>query len=405
MAKPGTVRILRRGGLWALVASGAGVGLGLVREVLIVQQIGLTSVNDRLQSYLSVIYGIGLLNEAIRLGAINLLQTRSLRSVGAAVLPAGAVFAALATAWMSMQLRLDSWPLVVGAALSGWLNMVMVLMVTAKQRGGRFWAPHLINLLPNVITIPAILVVSFLNIADPVPALAFSFYVLPVIQIACLLFVKTPRSEAGGEIRVTAGPGLLAAHGSSAIGNLIFQGVLRQSGLQTADGVLSLLSIAIRMYDSVRFVVVDTLIGKRLAAWSSQGRLSDARSTLERLVVPQGILAVVGVFVAMTFGLVEGMRAWAALGVLVLSIGSFGLRFIYFMINSQIVSATLVWKYGLQDIAVSLLLMGLAFAGAHVPALLLWTWYLAKPFVQLMVVRRDLTGLLSAQEQPAEAAR
>lgn len=383
MSSPGADgRAGRFGGLWAMAASGTGVALGLLREFLIVRQLGWSGVNDRLQIYLSVIYGVSLANEAVRLGAINLLQSRSMAKAAISILPLGALFSLAASLWMAFTLRPDSILLVIGAGFSGWLNMLMILMVTAKQRGGAFWPAHLINLLPNALLIPGIIAVGVVKPADPVPALAMLYYSLPVVQILLLTLVKTEPVPAAESVP-TNGSAVFLAHSSSALGNLVFQGVLRQIGLGASDGVLALLAISIRVYDSIRFVVIDTVIGRQLAAWKQKNDLQQAVVWTSKLVVPQAIVAVVGLAVAFT---VQGTAG--ALIVLAISIGSFGLRLIYFLVNSQAVSLRLAWTYGLQDVLAAVAMYGLAMTPFRWPALLVWVWYVAKPLFQLLTVKK-----------------
>lgn len=379
----------------ALAVSGFGVGLGLLREILIIQQLGFSEVNDQLQIYLSVIYIVSLLNEAVRLGAINLLQSASLSRTLLSILPLGALYSLVATGWVWWLLKPASLWLLLGAGISGWLNMAMVLLVTERQRSGKFWPAHIINLLPNALLIPGILIVGWLSPPDPVPALAVMYFGLPVVQILLLLLIKTKADPAQG-IELPKN-GIFLAHSSSAIGGLVFQGVLRQQGLQTGDGVLAMLSIAIRMYDSIKFIIVDTLIGKKLADWKESQDLTRAISWCKRLTTPQFLLTGIGLLVALFLGQVEGQRAISALAVLLVSVGSFGLRVVYFMVNSMVSSRKLAWAYGLQDIVAAVALAVLAWFGWIWPAMLIWVWYLAKPLGQLIFVTRSAEKITEAK--------
>lgn len=373
--------VLTSGGFWAVVASGAGVSLGLLREILVIRMLGWTSVNDRLQIYLSVIYGVSLANEAVRLACLNLLQRNSLVRTAGRILPLGAVFSVVSAGWMWFQLKPDSGTLVAGACVSGFLNMVMVLLVTARQRGGSFWSAHLINLLPNVLLIPGIVWLGFMGLSDPVPALAWMYFALPAVQILLLLFVRQGETAASDAADGEEAKGLFLSHSSSALGNLLFQGVLRQTGLATSQGVLAQLSIAIRVYDSIRFVVIDTVIGRKLAGWKESSGLDKVAYWTGRLVFPQVTACVVGLVVA---ALVHG--SVGALVVLAMSVGSFGLRLVYFMVNSRAVSTKLAWTYGTQDILAACAMYLLAFTPFGFPAMLVWVWYMAKPLVQLFSV-------------------
>lgn len=401
MVRPTAAKLIRSGGLWALVASATGVAFGLLRELLIVKQLGFTTVNDQLQTYLSVIYGVSLLNETVRLVSLNLLQTKSLAATAKSILPVGLLFAVGATGLMAFLLKPQSVLLLVGAGISGWLNMVMVMLVMAKQRAGSFWSAHWINLLPNFLLIPGILVVWSMHLPDPVPALAVLYYLLPVVQIFLLLFVKSPSEAKDDSPAGREAGGLILAHGSSAVGGLVFQGVLRSTGLQTGSGVLSLLSIAIRMYDSIRFILVDTVIGRKLARWKEGTDLGEAVRWMQKLVWPQAAVVAIGVLMCLVGGPLWGKHGYLALIVLVFSIGSFGLRVVYYMVNSLTVSNKVVWTYGLQDAGVAGLLWVLASLGWVWPEVLVLAWYLVKPLGQLITLMgsiKKMAALPMAEE-------
>lgn len=395
-------RLRGSGHMGPLLASAAGVALGLIREVLIIGQLGLSAANDQLQIYLTTIYVISLLNEAVRLGSINLLQKRSLGQTSVSILPLGLLYALVASGFVYFLMRPASDLLMMGAMVSGWLNMVMILLVTQRQRSGRFWAAHLINLLPNLVLLPGVIAVWMMKLKDPVPILACLYFLLPVIQIALLLSVKPGESGEAPDAETTADRGVFVAHGVGALGGLLFQGVLRSTGLSTGEGVLALLSISIRMYDSVRFILVDTIIGRQLASWKASNNLNQAQRWIGKMILPQIIVASLALVATLLFGHQEGLRAWTALGVLVASVGAFGVRMIYYMVNTQAVSLRLVWQYGLQDLGVAAILGLASLTGALWPAMLIWVWYIAKPIAQLLTVRKNLHGLLAnAQEARA----
>lgn len=385
--------LLRSGGLWAMFLSGLSILLALLREVLIVQQLGFSGINDALQSYLTMIHAISLLNEAVRLSALNILQSAKFRQAAKIILPYGAIFSILATGMMYFLLEAQSVWLTIGAGISGFLNMVMILMVTGKQRGGSFWKPHLINLLPNAVLLPGILLVGIINPADPVIPLASLYYTLPVIQIILLLMVKSEDTHQELESNPSEGRKILAAHSSSAFGNLIFQGVLRNLSMSLGSGELTKVSIAIRVFDAMRFVFVDTIIGRRLKAWTDSSNLMVAKAWLSKLLAPQVILSTIGLLIAI---MQPGIRG--SLIILVLCVPSFGLRMVYFMLNSSTFNRKLAWHYGAQDIAAAVILAMSVFYQVVSVAWLIWLWYSLKPLGQMIAVKRFLTGLESNQK-------
>lgn len=373
----------------AFGVSGFAALCGLARHALILHLLGLSSINDRLQVYLAVIYGVSMLNEAVRLGTINLLQREGLPKAMVAVLPLGLLFAVVTTGIFAWQLRPDSALLLVAAGVSGWLNMMMIQMVTHRQRAGAFWPAHLVSLMPNLILLPGIAVVASLNLTDPVPALAWLHFVLPVVQIGILSFVRVPDTPAPSE---DSGPGarLFLAHGSAAIGSMLFQSSLRSASLLLGPGALSLVNIGVQIYDSLRFIFVDTYIGRKLSDWKESTDLTPLLSLIQRLMLPQAVATVLGLAIGLFWAGQVG-----ALVVLVCALGSFGLRLVYFMANAARIDEGLIWRYGAQDIAAGLLALALVnggmAAGWAIPiGLLVWVWYLAKPLAQTWGLARRL---------------
>lgn len=365
----------------AFGVSGFAALCGLARHAFILYLLGLSSINDRLQVYLAVIYGVSMLNEAVRLGTINLLQRQGLGKAMGSVLPLGFLFAIVTTGIFAWQLRPDSALLLVAAGISGWLNMLMIQMVTHRQRAGAFWPAHLVSLMPNLILLPGIAAVAALNLADPVPALAWLHFVLPVVQIAVLSLVRVEDPPITAE---DSGPGsrLFLAHGSAAVGSMLFQSSLRSASLLLGPGALSLVNIGVQIYDSLRFILVDTYIGRKLAEWKESTDLTPLLALIQRLLLPQAVATAVGLVIGLLWAGQVG-----ALVVLVCALGSFGLRLVYFMANAARIDEALIWRYGAQDIAAGVLALALVSggmaAGWAIPVgILVWVWYLAKPLAQ-----------------------
>ncbi|MCB0826017.1 MAG: hypothetical protein KDC26_07490 [Armatimonadetes bacterium] len=389
-------RLLKSGQFWALVVAGVGVLLGLFREFLIVKLLGFTNINDQLQVYLSVIYVISLFNEAVRLGAINMLHGVTLKQVAKIILPIGLGFAALSAIWMEITLQPQSHLLLIGATVSGWLNMSVILLITARQRSGKFWAAHLINVLNNLFLIPGILIIGFLKPSDLVIPMATLYFSLPLIQIPLLLMIKVDEPDMVINPQAgTDGRKLMLTHSVSALGALIFQGALRMNSLAVAEGELSKVSIAIRIYDSIRFVIVDTFIGKKLAAWKEKRDFSNISRYMTAFFAVQGVTTLIAIGVAIGF-----KATLASLIILVLSLGSFGVRLVYIMFNAATINRKLIWSYGLQDIGVAVLLVILSFANLMTPAYLILAWYLVKPLWQMFTVRKAID---SHEFEPEEA--
>ena len=84
---------------FAIPFSLASAGLGLGREFLVLQKVGLSSTSDLLQFYLSVTFTISLLGDAMRLSALNLFQRGGLSQALCSALVVALVSGVPITAW------------------------------------------------------------------------------------------------------------------------------------------------------------------------------------------------------------------------------------------------------------------------------------------------------------------
>lgn len=379
---------------FAFAASASSVGLGVLREFLIWKQLGFSAVNDRLQVYLYVVYVISMMNDAVRLATLNAIQRMPAGAVGRLVLGIGAIYALGAGAFLFSQYATSPSPpnpwLFVGAIASAWLNMGVVLLVATRQRSGIFLRAHLINVMPNAILIPGIVLVWLLHPADAVTPLAILYFTLPLFQIFLLLRIPVnegPHAPYGGaEIRQNSG--LFVAHGLAGTGALAFQGALSQSVLQSGAGEFSKLALALRIYDSMRFVLVDTYVARKLAVWKNETTFTHIARILQRLLAPQVVLVIAAFALARLSG-----SLGTALVILTFGLTGYIARTIYYFMNTSTVLKTLVWQFGIQELAfATCVFFGARYGWLGISAMVA-VWYTLRPFAQILLLNVRLRPL------------
>lgn len=385
------------GRAWRLAVpiSVASAVLGLGRELVVLHRVGLSESNDLLQYYLSVTYTISLLGDAIRLAVLNLLQTGALAGALAATLLAGLAAGLPITLWYLRGGPSVDLPLLAAAGLAGILNLLTLALLMHRQRSGRFLPAHVITALPNVLIFAGVALAMRLETAAFLRAVVLLFLAAPVLQIALLLLLRTDpgpaaaRGRLGADLRL--GLGQMALHGVGAVGTQAGQVLIRTALASYGPGLLTVFVLLTRAVDTLRAVLLETLIGSRLADWAA------GRGRVPRLLDPvhlaPGALAVV---VGLT-----GLAAWggrtdlttggfAAFLAVVLLPGAW-LAFLqragYFFLNATGVPQALILRLGLLD-AGAAALMALAAVGAgFAPLPLVWMFFVVRVAWQVWLIR------------------
>ncbi|MCL4867085.1 MAG: hypothetical protein KJZ47_14415, partial [Gemmatimonadales bacterium] len=206
----------------AVPISIAGAVLGLGRELIILQRVGLSEANDLLQYYLSVTFTISILGDAMRLAVLNLLQVGALASaLGSTFVAAIGVGLPIAFWYARGGPTLDLGLLAV-AGIAGILNLVTVVLLVHRQRSGRFLPAHVITVLPNILIFLGVLVAMRGDTPTFVGTVVVLFLAAPVLQIALLLALRP--GDAAAPVPPGAGSGVLRGlqqiglHGVGAVG-------------------------------------------------------------------------------------------------------------------------------------------------------------------------------------------
>ena len=322
-----------------VLVAGSSAVLGLARELLIGKAFGLSLTNDRLQVLLSVTFTISLLGEAIRTFALSLLSNRAFGVVGMWVLALGICTSVIvATAFASL-LSVDViLPLTI-ACLTGVLNLLAVVSITAMQRQGHTVRAQLTAALPNywlALAVP----VALLNKGDATLGVLLSFAAAPLLQliVASQVLLKAADpivSKASlqvlpdGAARVNVARVIVWSF-VGVFGLQFSQFLLRDALLSQGPGLMSVVGPALRLYDSIRAVFVDTIVATKLPGWIAGSSIGKAGNIRARQVMPyvlvSFIIAMLAVQVggsAPTLGIFVALAAGIPLSGLARMVGTF----------------------------------------------------------------------------------
>jgi len=381
----------------AVLIAGSSMGLGLVRELLVLGLLGFTKQNDTLQIYFSIFYTISLTIDALRLSCLNLAGTLSLRrlllSASLATLP----FAASIGLMMSYAAGgLD--PSLLGITILGaYLNLLVALLVTYKQKAEAFLAAQLINVLPNFILIPGVVMIYYFSPRDLIAALVTLTAFIPAVQVLLLLALpktlsldseKTPPSLVSSVF-------IFFYHFSSSLGEQLFQIITRSTFYKFGTGYLSLFSMVVRVYAALRFVLIDSYIGSRLASWKKE--LAEGQHPLLKLINSAPFALAAALF-ALTICLkTYNNLSYSAVQIIALLIVGFYfstlVRIIYFKLNHLDKNIFLVLRFASYELGFAGLAFLLTQEFSQPILALLWVGYIAKPFLQLVFLRKSYEQL------------
>lgn len=376
----------------------AGAALGLGRELLILKRMGFTESNDLLQYYLSVTYTISILGDAMRLAVLNLLQSGPLASALMSSLLVALGAGIPITFWYSRGGPALDPLLLTLAGVAGILNLVTVVLLVHRQRAGRFLPAHVITVLPNILLFLGVLLAMRSAPATFHTTVVSLFLAAPVLQIVLLLALRTSPGEFGAEgatpgaAGLARGIGQVGLHGAGAVGAQAGQILIRTALAGQAAGMLTLFVLMSRAVDTLRAILLDTLIGARLSEWSAgRGRVP---ALVDPIQVPWevvgGIVAVTGAAALLGSGdaTVGGAAPWLVVVLLPGAWLAFLQRAGYFHLNATASPRRLIIRLGVLDAVVAALLAVATRAEGIGPLLMIWLFFVARVAMQIGLIRR-----------------
>lgn len=369
---------------------------GILREFLIVGLLGFSSSNDHLQLYLSIFYTIGLTIDAMRLACLNLYAALSLPRILFCASVIGLPFSLLIGFTLNYSSGGLNLQMLLVTIFGSYLNLIASLLITYKQRNDRFLAAQFINVLPNFILIPGILLCYWFATTNLIFAIVYLTSLIPVVQCLLLLLLRSPKIEitATNQLSLSTGIMTFARHLSSMISEQFYQILLRTAFFRYGTGYLSIFSFAVRIYSAARFILVDSFIGSKLAAWKIKASNEDNLARLLNFTLIS--------FCMVMFAFALSVKAssnfiFSAVQMsLILLIGFYFstlVRIIYFKINRHQNSPALVLRFALFEFLCLCLAFLLTKQISYPILTLLWIGYVAKPFGQLLLLRKSYHGL------------
>jgi len=384
----------------AVFLSTLSMAFGIFREFLIVGLLGFTVKNDGLQAYLSIFYTIGLSIDAMRLACLNLYSQLTLSRIVFTASMIGLPFAIAVGLMMNFSTHGLDTKLLVIAILGSYFNLIATLLITYKQRNNLFLAAQIINVLPNFILIPGILCCYWFASHNIVLAIVSLTSAIPIVQ--CIFLLLLPSHQASvkqNDLSLSVTLLTFVRHLSAMTGEQLLQIITRAAFFNYGPGYLSLYAMAIRIYAALRFILIDSYIGSRLASWKKD---LDQNEFLLTKMINSKTISLLIVLLALCVSLYPSVQLWKAtlqMGILLLGGFYFStlVRIVYFKINRHETNSKLVWRYALYELSFALVAFMLT-TSSHYPLLaLLWIGFIAKPFAQLIFLRRRFYELATVE--------
>ncbi len=374
----------------AIFLSLVSVTLGLLRELLIVNFLGFTPENDRLQLYLSIFYTIGLSIDTMRLSCLNLYTTlplsRILFSATLMSLPFSIFIGLLmnqAAGGLDMTLL---WISIIGS----YLNLIAALLITYLQRNHLFLIAQIINVMPNIILIPGIFIAHSYLPTQLVFSIICLTSFIPIAQCLLLLLLAYRHTHpiTTPSVSFLASITTFMRHFATVAGEQGFQMITRTAFYHYGTGYLSIYAIAVRLYSAVRFILIDSFIGSRLTAWKNESPIKNNQ------LLHSSFLGIGIATIALIISLKPSFNFIYA-GIQMTLIFTFGfyfstlVRIIYFHLNRNENNASLIMQFAFYECLFAFCAYLLT-KQTHYPILgILWLGYIAKPFAQLWLLRRQ----------------
>jgi hypothetical protein len=386
----------------AVFISSLSLAFGILREFLIVGLLGFTANNDKLQIYLSIFYTIGLTIDAMRLACLNLFSVLSLPRLILSASIIGLPFAiaiGLIMNYSTGGLNIKNLSITI---FGSYLNLIAALLITYKQRDNTFLPAQIINVMPNFILIPGIIVCYWFAKTNVVSAIVALTSLIPVVQCVLLLLLPTNsiNTTPTSSISIFASVITFARHFSAMIGEQLFQIITRAAFFNYGAGYLSIFAMTIRIYSALRFILIDSYIGATL----SNGKKELQRDDYYLLkMINSTLLGVILAFLAL-FISINTSHHLIQSAIQIVGILSFGfyfstlMRVVYFRINRHENNSFIIWRFAIYELVFAFFAFILTKQLNYPLLVLLWIGYVAKPFTQLLFLRKKFYGLSLSEE-------
>ena len=179
------------------------------------------------------------------------------------------------------------------------------------------------------------------------------------------------------------------------IGEQLFQIIARTAFYNYGPGYLSVFAITIRIYSAFRFILVDSFIGSRLANW--QHEFKHGNRTILKMMNSTS-LSIMIAFIALFISLKSNLDlAYSTIQIILILMCGFYfstlVRLIYFKINQRENNSQLIIRFAMYELICALIAFLLTKQLNYPILAMLWIGYIAKPFAQLLLLRKRYDGL------------
>lgn len=376
----------------AIFLSSLSLVFGILREFLLVYLLGFTSKNDLLQIYLSVFYTVGLAIDAVRLSCLNLFSVLPLTSLIVAVSILALPFSLAVGLIINYSAQGVNLQLLLLTIAGSYLNLIAALLITYKQRDSLFLPATIINVLPNFILIPGVLLCYWTANQDVVSALVSLTALIPVVQCSLLLLLPKTAGEKVEKKPISIFSAIVTCvrHFSTLLGEQLFQILTRAAFFNFGAGYLTAYALAVRIYSALRFILIDSYIGSKFASWKKE---LQGKELYIFKIINSPFVSFMIVFITLlvsTYTATDLRYSIVQLGV-ILSLGFYFstlVRIIYFKMNHLESNSSLVWSFTATELFFAFLAFILTTKLNYPILALVWLGYVAKPFSQLLLLRK-----------------
>lgn len=275
-----------------------------------------------------------------------------------------------------------------------YLNLIAALLIVYAQRHDCFLLAQFINVSPNIILIPGIIICWYygFNLIFSIVALVT---LIPIAQCFCLFLLPIKKPIITQPISYKKSFHTILRHLLSMSGEQLFQIIARSAFYAYGTGFLSVYAILIRIYSALKFILVDSFIGSKLATW--QDEKNNQQNLLARMINSTLMTLSIAVFVlAISLKSHDNLLLSTFQMMIILLFGFYFstlVRIIYFKINTHENNAELVIKFALLEIACALIAFLTIKQFNSALMTILWIGYIAKPLSELIMLRKRYHAL------------
>lgn len=323
-----------------------------------------------------------MLGEAIRLSAFNLLKKINFRSIVAATFVVSTSVSLILTFFFFIMADEIVPIFLLLAFANGLLNLFVTLYIAFYQFNNKFLFAQIVSVFPNFILIPGILLIYFCRLETIISMLCL-FAMVPVVQLIVLILYQ-PQSVVSDQGNLLRNTGIILSQGLQCFGNQIFQLTLRVALLGLGEGYLSLMTLLIKVMDSLKSILVDTYIGFNVFNWRKNSGTTGKISIGKQWSI--AIVLILAMSIGITFTTSNNIFLFAVQATTIILLGFLTTtlyRVMYYRINIQEVAITLIILFGFIDLLFAFGSYLLEMYAIVSILTIMWLWYIFKPSIQI----------------------